>query len=133
MFVCLCFVFFFSSRRRHTRCALVTGVQTCALPIVIDARGAMFADKKDGEVFDWATAENLAFGNLLRECYQVRLWGQDSGRGTFRKRHAAWVDRLEARLVGIECVSMCRTRWPEYQSKKQEYKQDRDSNRTKNE
>src|SRR3546814_20881151 len=30
VFVCL---FFFSSRRRHTRCALVTGVQTCALPI----------------------------------------------------------------------------------------------------
>src|SRR3546814_5903939 len=27
------FWFFFSSRRRHTRCALVTGVQTCALPI----------------------------------------------------------------------------------------------------
>src|SRR3546814_8473562 len=26
--------FFFSSRRRHTRCALVTGVQTCALPIL---------------------------------------------------------------------------------------------------
>src|SRR3546814_10816195 len=34
LFKCLCgFVFFFSSRRRHTRCALVTGVQTCALPI----------------------------------------------------------------------------------------------------
>src|SRR3546814_6204303 len=32
---CYCF-FFFSSRRRHTRCALVTGVQTCALPIYID-------------------------------------------------------------------------------------------------
>src|SRR3546814_5153916 len=31
---CLFFFFvFFSSRRRHTRCALVTGVQTCALPI----------------------------------------------------------------------------------------------------
>src|SRR3546814_7351689 len=29
----LSFCFFFSSRRRHTRCALVTGVQTCALPI----------------------------------------------------------------------------------------------------
>src|SRR3546814_3195945 len=27
------FIVFFSSRRRHTRCALVTGVQTCALPI----------------------------------------------------------------------------------------------------
>src|SRR3546814_4368417 len=32
---CLCVVFFFSSRRRHTRCALVTGVQTCALPIFV--------------------------------------------------------------------------------------------------
>src|SRR3546814_4473293 len=31
-----CLFFFFSSRRRHTRCALVTGVQTCALPIWID-------------------------------------------------------------------------------------------------
>src|SRR3546814_12456986 len=31
----LYFLFFFSSRRRHTRCALVTGVQTCALPICL--------------------------------------------------------------------------------------------------
>src|SRR3546814_6969201 len=32
--LCVMFFFlFFSSRRRHTRCALVTGVQTCALPI----------------------------------------------------------------------------------------------------
>src|SRR3546814_1072351 len=30
-------MFFFSSRRRHTRCALVTGVQTCALPICFAA------------------------------------------------------------------------------------------------
>src|SRR3546814_5053280 len=35
--VCIghCLFFFFSSRRRHTRCALVTGVQTCALPICV--------------------------------------------------------------------------------------------------
>src|SRR3546814_13126632 len=38
LYCCLSFIefldgFFFSSRRRHTRCALVTGVQTCALPI----------------------------------------------------------------------------------------------------
>src|SRR6184192_4745859 len=34
MYVLFCFgFFFFSSRRRHTRCRLVTGVQTCALPI----------------------------------------------------------------------------------------------------
>src|SRR3546814_8704974 len=31
---CFYVIFFFSSRRRHTRCALVTGVQTCALPIL---------------------------------------------------------------------------------------------------
>src|SRR3546814_1245021 len=35
--------FFFSSRRRHTRCALVTGVQTCALPI--------FAGRLGGDEF----------------------------------------------------------------------------------
>src|SRR3546814_10709517 len=31
-----CGIFFFSSRRRHTRCALVTGAQTCALPIYLE-------------------------------------------------------------------------------------------------
>src|SRR3546814_4211005 len=34
-------VFFFSSRRRHTSCALVTGVQTCALPIFASGGGAL--------------------------------------------------------------------------------------------
>src|SRR3546814_10509925 len=36
LFDCVVDWFFFSSRRRHTRCALVTGVQTCALPILLD-------------------------------------------------------------------------------------------------
>src|SRR3546814_8459852 len=40
------FLFFFSSRRRHTRCALVTGVQTCALPICRYWRAASEADQK---------------------------------------------------------------------------------------
>src|SRR3546814_4290211 len=35
--------FFFSSRRRHTRCALVTGVQTCALPIYQNVKDALLA------------------------------------------------------------------------------------------
>src|SRR3546814_10181512 len=35
MMIVFMFLFFFSSRRRHTRCALVTGVQTCALPIAL--------------------------------------------------------------------------------------------------
>src|SRR3546814_4373742 len=40
---CVCYYvcyFFFSSRRRHTRCALVTGVQTCALPIYPQRQGS---------------------------------------------------------------------------------------------
>src|SRR3546814_7901843 len=37
-------VFFFSSRRRHTRCALVTGVQTCALPILACALSLLGID-----------------------------------------------------------------------------------------
>src|SRR3546814_20026451 len=36
-------VFFFSSRRRHTRCALVTGVQTCALPIYFSSNASASA------------------------------------------------------------------------------------------
>src|SRR3546814_6855626 len=41
------FVFFFSSRRRHTRCALVTGVQTCALPIYTCVKEALFSPSRE--------------------------------------------------------------------------------------
>src|SRR3546814_7551719 len=40
--------FFFSSRRRHTRCALVTGVQTCALPILTAAAVTATAEQDFG-------------------------------------------------------------------------------------
>ncbi len=61
---------------------------------VLDAKRAMFTD---GENFDWATGEALAFGSLLSEGYGVRLSGQDSGRGTFSHRHAVWVDQADER------------------------------------
>src|SRR3546814_10920864 len=38
--MCFCFFFFVSSRRRHTRCALVTVFQTCALPISLGRRAS---------------------------------------------------------------------------------------------
>ena len=59
---------------------------------VIDAKRAMFTS---GENIDWATGEALAFGALLSEGYDVRLSGQDSGRGTFSQRHAVWVDQTD--------------------------------------
>ena len=57
---------------------------------ILDAKRAMF---ETGNGFDWATAEALAFGTLLAEGHNVRLSGQDSGRGTFSHRHAAWTDQ----------------------------------------
>src|SRR3546814_19179837 len=63
----MCALLFFSSRRRHTRCALVTGVQTCALPISkrieqVEASMARYlaamdrADRQDGDVAEARTA-----------------------------------------------------------------------------
>src|SRR3546814_719521 len=50
--------FFFSSRRRHTRCALVTGVQTCALPISPD--GFILAFKRvKKDYWDHRTGETF--------------------------------------------------------------------------
>uniref|UniRef100_UPI00286E2C9C 2-oxoglutarate dehydrogenase E1 component n=1 Tax=Sphingomonas sp. TaxID=28214 RepID=UPI00286E2C9C len=57
---------------------------------IIDAKKAMF---ESGGGFDWATAEALAFGSLIAQGHNVRLSGQDSGRGTFSHRHAVWVDQ----------------------------------------
>src|SRR5438128_1940048 len=50
-----------------------------------------------GDRIDWATAELLAFGTLLRERIPVRLSGQDSVRGTFTQRHAAVYDATDGR------------------------------------
>ncbi|MEW6210653.1 MAG: multifunctional oxoglutarate decarboxylase/oxoglutarate dehydrogenase thiamine pyrophosphate-binding subunit/dihydrolipoyllysine-residue succinyltransferase subunit [Acidobacteriota bacterium] len=47
----------------------------------------------EGEAMvDWAMAEALAFGSLIREGATVRISGQDTVRGTFSQRHAAFTD-----------------------------------------
>src|SRR3546814_9258314 len=51
-------MFFFSSRRRHTRCALVTGVQTCALPIYMEQMFRLLDVPQ--EVLDTPGAPDLA-------------------------------------------------------------------------
>ena len=61
---------------------------------VIDGRRQTL---ESGKGIDWATAEQLAFGALQSEGYNVRLSGQDSGRGTFSQRHAVWVDQQDER------------------------------------
>jgi 2-oxoglutarate dehydrogenase E1 component len=69
---------------------------------ILDAKAEMFAS---GQNFDWATGEALAFGSLLSEGYNVRLSGQDSGRGTFSHRHSVWVDQnTEAKYIPLSTV-----------------------------
>jgi 2-oxoglutarate dehydrogenase E1 component len=46
-----------------------------------------------GQGIDWAMAEHLAFGTLVREKFHVRLSGQDSERGTFSQRHSVLTDQ----------------------------------------
>src|SRR3546814_8390618 len=57
--------FFFSSRRRHTRCALVTGVQTCALPISVFFRFQMTFAIITPALIVGAFAERMRFGAVL--------------------------------------------------------------------
>ena len=46
-----------------------------------------------GTGIDWAMAEHLAFGTLVRDKFHVRLSGQDSERGTFSQRHSVLTDQ----------------------------------------
>src|SRR3546814_4679656 len=65
-------VFFFSSRRRHTRCALVTGVQTCALPILRRAR-VMDAERFEVAGFPAGAVDQLKALGLMSEIITWRL------------------------------------------------------------
>src|SRR3546814_16969490 len=72
------FVFFFSSRRRHTSCALVTGVQTCALPIYAVyrhlrppcPRGCSAREKVPPIVI--CRPPTVGFPALQRDCLELR-------------------------------------------------------------
>ncbi|MGE0699375.1 MAG: 2-oxoglutarate dehydrogenase E1 component, partial [Hyphomicrobiaceae bacterium] len=59
-----------------------------------------------GEGVDWAMAEHLAFGTLMREGYPVRLSGQDVERGTFSQRHSVLYDQeTERRYTPLKYIS----------------------------
>src|SRR3546814_5852911 len=83
----LLFLFFFSSRRRHTRCALVTGVQTCALPISITIQG-------DGTEVSVSNDHGRFSGDFDYEAGYVLAGRHDGSSGTIQVVAGA---RLEIR------------------------------------
>src|SRR3546814_2910702 len=96
-------LFFFSSIRRHTIFALVTGVQTCALPIYLRCR-------PDGGAGDERRG-------IPREQVQPLFEAQERSKHDPRRLRGypiaapALHNRLEERRVGKESVSKCRSRW----------------------
>src|SRR3546814_7482078 len=103
-------VFFFSSRRRHTSGALVTGVQTWALPIWLRfLRGAVSEGEprrilKASDRCDWSGCGAAAYARVFFP--PVR-----------EEQETSFIDccshhfRSEERRVGKECVRTCRSRW----------------------
>src|SRR3546814_9930805 len=103
---CIYLFFFFSSRRRHTRCALVTGVQTCALPIFLVPLRAAFANIpiRSARMIDVACGTGR-FLTFVKDNYpRLQVTGVDLS--------APYLERSEERRVGQECVRTCRSRWP---------------------
>src|SRR3546814_18605618 len=138
-------VLFFSSRRRHTRCALVTGVQTCALPIfpllayqgpraaLLRAAAAVVGALQLALLLAYAGFTPLHWGlfALLAAAEQWLAWRERSlavvpttSLALSILLLALWPDALaswrsEERRVGKECVSKCRSRWsPSHYKKK---------------
>src|SRR3546814_1976503 len=95
------YIYFFSSRRRHTRCALVTGVQTCALPIFLPVQS-------------YKNKINVEYPELY-PVFPFRIYGAgkkdtEVAINTFKEKQR----RSEERRVGKECVRTCRSRWSTY-------------------
>src|SRR3546814_3957647 len=101
--------FFFSSRRRHTRCALVTGVQTCALPILLGQAQSVGLVGGGGQLrLEAVVLASRFLGTLPRRpCAFRSLVGSSAELRCPPSRSAE-------RRVGKECVRTCRSRWSPY-------------------
>src|SRR3546814_17085795 len=118
--------FFFSSRRRHTRCALVTGVQTCALPILEDIINVLIEElvrqKFELPGFTQLVRAARAARNAVNTAIFKSITEQLSAEqrqmldDLILQRRGVTL-RSEARRVGKECVSPCRYRWSPFHLK----------------
>src|SRR3546814_11773535 len=133
-------LFVFSSRRRHTRCALVTGVQTCALPISwagLSGGPAALAGVATQFLTTFLCSneeKQLDVKDRLGLCVSIGSYCSSSFLGVCQTKRKAyccfeskltrilqepgrpqinkpWGKRSEERRVGKERVSTCRSRW----------------------
>src|SRR3546814_7712981 len=108
------FFFFVSSRRRHTRCALVTGVQTCALPILEKwpighfAFNAHFLSEHEGN------AKTMKPSPLPRDGDHGFAAQWQRCRCEHYIKQASDIERSAERRVGNAGVSTCRSRLSPY-------------------
>src|SRR3546814_14228298 len=98
--MCYFYSFFFSSRRRHTRCALVTGVQTCALPISAQRLYTLDDYVADG-LMGKATA--AALRAAVSQRYNILIAGGTSaGKTTLANALLVAMASVDARVILIE-------------------------------
>src|SRR3546814_7268189 len=99
-------IFFFSSRRRHTRCALVTGVQTCALPIsgvtsrIAEVRKAIDAAKHPA-LFMVDTISGLASADYRHDEWGVDVTVPGSQKGLMLPPGLGF-NALSPKAIGVE-------------------------------
>src|SRR3546814_3045172 len=94
-------LFFFSSRRRHTRCALVTGVQTCALPIWMPIPRGVKWGRIEAYAPHSITVDTVArFKGLERAI--IILWGLDNS-DPQRDRETLYVGMSRAKSILYLC------------------------------
>src|SRR3546814_7398827 len=109
----MCVVFFFSSRRRHTRCALVTGVQTCALPIS-EEDGCDVADHSVASKCFYFIGFEVSGGVDVTRYVAARYADAEDCQVHSLLHVQDAFDRSEERREGKECGSTCRSRWWPY-------------------
>src|SRR3546814_1081671 len=96
-------VLFFASRRRHTRCALVTGVQTCARPIYHEA-GDILKEKQRGAVLVAKLDEVRPLERALGE--EHASVGEDADLIAPDAREAADERRTEGGLIFVKAAAV---------------------------
>src|SRR3546814_17732783 len=114
-------MFFFSSRRRHTRCALVTGVQTCALPIsnrVLVIAQCPSISGTARAIPAIGDPEMIELGDDLRKAIVDHRLATGFVGALLAVGRCVLCRRSEERRVGKECVRTCKSGWSPYHSKK---------------